>query len=64
MCSIGTYIAPPFCCIASDAVQANITSASVIATVAKEHVKESFSNIRMKRLQKKENQENEEIITQ
>jgi hypothetical protein len=61
---IGTCIAPPFCCIASDAVQANIASASVIATVAKEHVKERLSNIRIKRLQKKENQENEEIITQ
>jgi hypothetical protein len=49
MCSIGTCIAPPFCCIASDAVQANIASASVIATVAKEHVKERLSNIRIKR---------------
>jgi hypothetical protein len=64
MCSIGTCISPPFCCIASDAVQANIALRSVIATVAKEHVKERLSNIRIKRLQKKENQENEEIITQ
>jgi hypothetical protein len=64
MCSIGTCIALPLCCIASDAVQANIASASVTATVAKEHVKERLSNIRIKRLQKKENQENGEIITQ
>jgi hypothetical protein len=61
---IGTCIASPFCCIASDAVQANIASASVIGTIEKEHVKERLSNIRIKRLQKKENQENEEIITQ
>jgi hypothetical protein len=47
-----------------DAVQANIASASVIPTVAKEHVKERLSNIRIKRLQKEKNQENEEIITQ